>query len=187
MLLATFLVLALLMVPLAGGRLTRLANMPLERVWAIFASLAIQILIVSIVPGGSERLHEVAHLLSYGLAGYFLFANRRTPFLWLVALGGLSNLAAIVANGGVMPASRDALETAGLVTDVEQFTNSGVVADPNLLFLGDVFAVPAGSPLANVFSIGDVCMAVGVFLLIHAVTASRLAPGRAQQLGGSES
>lgn len=72
-----------------------------------------------------------------------------------------------------------------MVTDVEQFTNSGVVADPNLLFLGDVFAVPAGSPLANVFSIGDVCMALGVFLLIHAVTASRLAPGRAQQLGGS--
>ena len=97
----------------------------------------------------------------------------------------IANLAAIVANGGVMPASGDALEAAGLVTDVEQFTNSGVVADPNLLFLGDVFAVPAGSPLANVFSIGDVCMALGVFLLIHAVTASRLAPGRAQQLGGS--
>ena len=34
--------------------------------------------------------------------------------------------------------------------------NSGVLAAPRLAFLGDVFAIPAGWPLANVFSIGDV-------------------------------
>ncbi len=39
--------------------------------------------------------------------------NRHIPWLWLLGLGGLSNLAAIGANGGVMPASAVALGAAG--------------------------------------------------------------------------
>ena len=45
-----------------------------------------------------------------------LRASRRWP---LVALGAVSNLAAILANGGVMPASPDAVATAGLVDAAE--------------------------------------------------------------------
>ena len=174
MLLAASLALTLVTVPLAGGRLSRLAELRLRHGWAMFVALGAQVLIVSVVPEGPERLYEAIHLGSYLLAAYFFIVNRRIPFLWLLALGALFNFLAIAANGGVMPASRDALESAGLLTDVDHFTNSGVVEDPKLLFLGDVFAVPAPLPIANVFSIGDVCMALGAFLLVHAVTGSRL-------------
>ena len=45
-------------------------------------------------------------------------------------------------------------------------SNSVVVADPGLAFLTDIFALPAAFPLANVFSIGDVLIGVGVAVTI---------------------
>ena len=76
----------------------------------------------------------------------------------IVALGSISNLAAIIANGGFMPADAGALAIAGF-TDAGSHTNSVVLEHPALQPLTDIFAVPAGIPLANVYSIGDVLIA----------------------------
>ena len=88
------------------------------------------------------------------------------PGLWLVAIGGALNFAAIVANGGVMPASRDALVRAGIEPS-HGFANSAALAHPKLQLIGDVFAVPGPWPLGNVFSIGDLVLVAGLMLLIH--------------------
>ena len=48
----------------------------------------------------------------------------------------------------------------------DEFSNSAVVADPALAPLTDIFAIPAGLPLANVFSVGDVLIAVGIVATI---------------------
>src|SRR5437868_3243138 len=68
--------LSLLTVPLAGGRLSRVSDLRLRWTPVIFAALAIQVLIVSVAPGGDHWLHALLHLVSYGLAGAFLWANR---------------------------------------------------------------------------------------------------------------
>ncbi|MGO9207292.1 MAG: DUF5317 family protein, partial [Candidatus Limnocylindrales bacterium] len=52
------------------------------------------------------------------------------------------------------------------------YANSREIASPVLGPLGDVFALPAGVPLANVFSVGDVLIALGIVLVI--VAAMRL-------------
>jgi hypothetical protein len=98
--------------------------------------------------------------------------NLALPGLPLVALGALSNLAAIVANGGLMPADRGALRIAGFDGPGEH-TNSIVLADPALRPLTDIFALPAGIPFANVFSVGDVLIAVGIAWAIVAAMRSR--------------
>jgi hypothetical protein len=100
------------------------------------------------------------------MAGWFALANRHLPGLPLIAMGGALNLAAIVANGGVMPASAAALRLAGLPAEAG-FSNSAHVADANLAWLGDVFAIPSGWPFANVFSIGDVVVVIGLGYLTH--------------------
>jgi len=82
---------------------------------------------------------QVLELVSYMLAVIFLFANRRIPWLWLVGLGGLSNLVAIGANDGVMPASPVAVRAAGRVLPKGQFLNSAPLLHPRLAFLGDIF------------------------------------------------
>jgi hypothetical protein len=174
-----FLVL-LLTVPLAGGKLGRLSEVRVRWIGLAAAAFAIQVMLVTVVPDGDTVLHRILHLATYALAAACLLRNLfEVQFVWLLGVGGLLNLVAIAANGGVMPASRSALETAGLEAQSGDFANSDFVDDAHVAWLGDVFAVPAGWPGANVFSVGDVLMLVGVFLAIHAAAGSRPAgPGR---------
>ena len=173
MLLGVLFLLVVASVPLARGKLSALGDLRLRRPELAFAGIVLQVVIVSLLPSGSQVLHEGVHLLSYALLGACAWANRRLPGVWLVALGGLLNFVAIVANGGVMPADPD------LVVNAAQrgghgFVNSGVVAHARLSFLGDVFATPRSWPLANVYSVGDIVILLGVIVLLHRVSGSRL-------------
>jgi hypothetical protein len=180
--------LLLLTLPVAGGRLSRLEDMRIRWVWLVVVAFAIQVVLVTVVPAGDETLHRVAHVFTYGLAGACILRNLpELRFLWVVALGGLMNFIAIAANGGVMPASRGALQTAGLDVRSGEFANSDLVENANVAFLGDIFAIPAGWPGANVFSAGDALMMVGAFLVLHAATGSRLfASGRAPRRAATQ-
>ena len=184
MLVVAALVAALVTVPLAGGRLSALSELTLNRSWALVAALCLQVLVGYVAPGAPGASVAAAHVLSYVVAGYFIAANRHIPGWWLVGLGGLMNFAAIAANAGVMPASAAAAADAGLAEVPGRFANSAVVATPNLVWLGDVFAIPAGWPLANVFSAGDLCLAVGGALAVHGMCRSRLALTGAGDLSG---
>jgi hypothetical protein len=168
-----------LTVPLGGGRLGRLESVRIRWVPLAVAAFAVQVMLVTVVPDGDTDLHRILHLATYALAAACLLRNLDVRFVWLVGVGGLLNLVAIAANGGVMPASSGALDRAGLEAQSGDFANSDLVDDAHVAFLGDVFAVPAGWPGANVFSVGDVLMLMGVFLAVHAAAGSRLAgPGR---------
>ena len=170
--------LLLLTIPVAGGRLRRLEEVRLRWVWLPALAFAIQVVIVTVAPEGDTTLHRAAHLFTYALAGACVVRNLDLRFVWVVALGGLLNLIAIVANGGVMPASRGALQAAGLDVRSGEFTNSDFVEGANVAFLGDVFAIPSGWPGANVFSVGDALMLLGVLLVLHAAAGSRLVAAR---------
>jgi Family of unknown function (DUF5317) len=168
-------VLSALTVPLAGGRLGALAEVRLRRGWAIYVAIGLAVLAIEL-PGLPDRLRSLLLVAAYPVGAVFLAANWRVPGIPLAALGAALNLLAIAANGGVMPASPAALERAGMATDEPGFQNSTAVADPRLAFLGDVFALPASWPLSNVFSVGDVLIAVGLAWGLHRICGSRLAP-----------
>jgi hypothetical protein len=176
--LALAFLLLLLTVPAAGGRLSALDQVRLRWVWLVALAFAIQVLLVTVAPEGDETLHRIVHVMTYALAGACVVRNLDLRFMWVVALGGLLNFIAIAANGGVMPASRGALSTAGLDVQSGSFSNSDLVEGANVWFLGDVFAIPAGWPGANVFSVGDVLMLLGALLVLHAATGSRLFAAR---------
>jgi hypothetical protein len=183
--------LAALSVPVAGGSLLRLHSLRLRWPFAIAVSLWIQIMVITVLPSGlPAAASRGLHLVSYVLAAAFLAVNRRIPWLWLVSAGGLCNLVAIGANGGVMPASRAALATAGLLprasSGTPAFSNSAYRPGQHLRFLGDVFSVPRGWPMANVFSIGDVLIVVGAFLLLHSLCGSRVARAWRPRAGNAE-
>jgi uncharacterized protein DUF5317 len=165
-------------VPLAGGRVAALAELQFRAKGLLIGAIAAQVLIVSIFPDGSATFHNTVHIATYVVVAVFVAANRRIPWVWLVALGGALNFTAILANGGVMPASPRALQGAGLALDPEGFVNSGAVAHPHLQFLGDVFWVPSSFPITNVFSVGDILILVGALLAMHCICASRIAVRR---------
>jgi hypothetical protein len=181
MTLALAFLLLLVTVPVAGGRLGRLESLQIRGLWLAAAAFAVQVVLVTFVPEGDETLHRIAHLATYGLVGACILRNLDIRFMWLVAAGGLLNFVAIAANGGVMPASASALRAAGLDVRSGEFANSDLVHDAHFGFLGDVFAIPAGWPGANVFSVGDGLMVLGAFLVLHAATGSRLVAARETQ------
>lgn len=154
---------------LAGGRLDRLAEVRFAWGWLAIAGLLVQVVLFS---GAVDALvgDTVGAAIYVGSTAAVLVAvlrNLRLPGLVLVALGAAANLAAIVANGGQMPTTLAALAAAGL-DPRDGFSNSAVIEQPALAPLTDIFALPGWVPLANVFSIGDVLIGVGVAVVIAA-------------------
>jgi hypothetical protein len=182
MLIAVLALLAVALVPVTGGSLRALAELRFARAWTLPVALATQVLVISVWPSGPERLLQALHLGSYALAAWFLIANRRTTGLAVIAFGALLNVVVITANDGVMPASEAAFRTAG-IERTDEFENSAPTDDAHLAFLGDVFAVPEGWPLANVFSVGDVGIVVGAGVLV--VSAGRRRAPSPPELAGS--
>jgi Family of unknown function (DUF5317) len=156
---------------LLGGRLENMGGLSFRWVGVAIAGLVAQVVLFGPAAGtGLDAIGPVLYVASTVAVLAFVLANLQVRGMPLVALGAALNLVAILANGGTMPASRAALETAGLVT-TGGYTNSQALASPVLAPLGDVFALPAGVPLANVFSIGDVVIALGVLVVV--ITAMR--------------
>jgi MFS family permease len=175
------LVLGVVFALILGGRPSRLLDIDFRHGWTVFAALAVQIVLFS--PAGEylpPQLVEPVHLGSYGLLFIFAFANGRNLALLPIFLGMLCNAVAIIANGGRMPVSPSAADAAAL--DAANGGNTRLGAE-TLGFLGDVFALPANLPFANVFSVGDLLIGFGMIGLIVAVSTSEtgqrtLVPGR---------
>jgi hypothetical protein len=162
-------VLAVALGLLLGGRLGRLAELPLRAPWLFLAAVAIQIVAfpVTALPWRTHATFaSILWLVSYGLLLVAAFLNRRVVGVPIVAAGMLLNLAAILANGGTMPVRFEAMQDAGRLAVTQ--ANSTALADPNLPWLVDRWAAPDWIPLANVFSIGDVVIAAGAVVIVLA-------------------
>ena len=174
---------------LVGGRLDGLAAIRFRWAPVAFAGLAIQVVLFS--GPVAERIGDAGTPLYVGSTVLVLAAllrNLRLAGLPLVAVGAMSNLAAMVANGGSMPASADALATLGKSIR-DEYSNSVLLPDPALAPLTDIFAMPGFLPMANVFSIGDVLIGVGVAVAIAAAMrggASRNLPPKYPDPGTDE-
>jgi hypothetical protein len=179
------LLLVLMHVLLPGSDLRRLGRLRLRHTWLVWLALADQIVVISVLPD-LGALSEGAHLASYGLAALFVVLNNRSAGTLIVGIGGTCNLVAIVANGGVMPATAGALKVSGWRPTPGHFANSAVLPHPRLVPLGDVFSTPPWFPVHSVFSIGDVLIVLGVALFLHGVCrgADQGGPAIARPLAG---
>jgi hypothetical protein len=174
MILIVLAALALASVPLLGGDLRRFAHLELRWLWLAPLALAVQVLILNVLPGGSHAVHALVHVATYALLGAFIWVNRRLAGAPLLALGCASNLVAILGNGGVMPQAAAAHRLSGVAVR-NGFNNSAVLAHPHLLFLGDIIPAPAPFGLSNVLSIGDCLLFAGLVVALHTVSGSRIA------------
>ncbi len=177
-------VLGLLIGLLRGGSLQRLDDYPLRGLWLVLLALVVQLLIFPLFteePVISSATNYL-HFLSYALLGAFVLANLRIWQVALMGLGGLANVAAIVANGGYMPASVSSLQRAGQSAVAENLLNYetyGNVIEMSsstyLNFFGDWLYFPDWLPLSTAFSPGDVLIGFGLiaFLGIGMVSDKR--------------
>jgi Family of unknown function (DUF5317) len=156
-----------------GGNLDGLTDIRFRWPHLALGGLAAQLLLFStpltLLVGDNGALVYVA---SSAAVFAVVVRNWRLAGLPIVALGAASNLAAILANGGWMPAGRDALLSLGKTIGPE-YSNSREFTAPALPFLTDVLALPRWVPFANVFSVGDVLIGLGIFVAIVAAMRRR--------------
>lgn len=158
-----------------GGRLDRIADMRLRAPWLFYVAIGLQLLAFPSLFMPWQASQGIATALSIGsyvcLLAVFVL-NRRLTGMPIAGAGMLLNLAAILSNGGHMPALPGAMRHAGLsYTGVHN--NSVAEAHPNLVWFVDRWAAPSWIPAGNVFSIGDVLIAVGAVVLITAAMGAR--------------
>jgi hypothetical protein len=175
---------------LGGGNLGRLEQVSIR--WAPMAMVGLLAQLVLFLGPVAEQVGELGmpiYVISTAAVLVVVVRNARLAGLPLVAAGAAANLAAIVANGGYMPASAGALAVLGKSVG-EAYSNSTVATSPALLPLTDLFALPRWLPFANVFSIGDVLICLGLALAVASLmrgVASGNLPRRYSQPGTSGS
>jgi Family of unknown function (DUF5317) len=161
---------------LLGGHLGQLADLQLRGVPLFALAIGCQLVIfpTGILPWSlPDALVTALSLATYAILTVVAILNRRVRGFPIAGLGMACNLIAIVANGGHMPALPEAMRAAGLdYTGVHN--NSVASASPHVSWLVDRWGAPGWLPLANVYSVGDVLLAVGVVLILSAAMGARV-------------
>jgi len=164
-----------------GGRLERLAYLPIRLAW--LAALAWLVQVVLFVSPLADALDDWAapiHLASIVLLAVVIFANRSLPGVMLLGLGLLLNATVYALNGGFMPVSEAALVASGNSASLAAMAGGAgfqktFLEQPStpLWFLGDVLPMPVAG---KIYSIGDVVAVLGIFVLIEGGMLSTLEP-----------
>jgi hypothetical protein len=158
-----------------GGRLKFMLQRPLKHVWLATSGLLIQIIIFSnfFTSRYDDAVSVILHGISYLLIISFVFINRKIPGILLIGIGIILNATVIFLNGGYMPASLESVEKTSIGRQFEILSqgsttnNSQAITEDTVLpWLADIFYIPSWMPFSNVFSIGDVLIAIGVCIYI---------------------
>lgn len=147
---------------IGGGRVSGLGEFRVR--WAPLAVIGLLVQVVLFFGPIAERVGDLGTAIYVGSTALVLVVvlrNVRVGGLALVAVGAISNLVAIVANGGSMPASPAALAVLDKGVNAG-YSNSVVMTEPALWALTDIFALPHPFPFANVFSVGDILIGIGI-------------------------
>jgi len=192
---SSLIILSILIASIRGGKISRFADAEFKRIGWIILSFAIRFGL-SWAAGKMEiprAAAAVIHLSAYVMVIAAVFANLRLKGMWLIGAGTALNMLVIAANGGRMPIGMDGLRRAGLdvlpsfqpVASGASYTHELVDASTRVAFLGDVLCIPRPLWPPTVFSVGDILVMIGAFLLVQSVmvpprtpASRRTRPGR---------
>lgn len=170
-----FLIPVIIIAFLKKGSLRRLSETEIRKQWMIISGLLLQLIVMFLYHRVSliNRSFAFWVVVSYLMLIYGCWCNRHIPGIKLFILGTLLNFLVIIANGGRMPVSLDALEWAGLSSYipvvVEGVTKHQPLTESTLLpYLADV--IPLRPPFvfsSMVVSFGDIAVTLGVSWFIY--------------------
>ncbi len=174
---AIIVVFAVLIGLLRGGKLGRLLALPLQRLEWIFIALFLQYAVSFSAAFNLPFLERYANYIlgaSYLILLIGIWFNRNLPAIRVIAIGVLLNSVVIIANGGRMPVSAEALTKAGLEYSIPLLEQGNYLKHTLLTsktafpFLADVIPLPPPYyPGGKVISFGDIVLNLGIFTLVQ--------------------
>lgn len=170
---------SLLLALARGGKWSNLSSFRFEKPWLVLAAIGMQAAIFNpvwdkYISAGS--MTRWLYIFSILVLIIFVIFNRDIYGLCVLGTGVLLNSAAIIANNGYMPSSMTALksilppERIDLLYSGSASYNVVLITEhTRLKFLCDIFYIPN----INVYSAGDILIAVGAFITIQQIMLNR--------------
>lgn len=159
-----------------GGSFSNIKDAQLEKWYFFVSAFAVEFSAIFMASRNVSFFREnilYIHALSYILLFIGIYHNRSQTAFRIIFVGVFLNFVVIMANGGQMPVSGEAMVSIGLVDNMLSIKNGEVITHTlindrtALRFLGDIFVLPKPYPRPKIFSIGDIIMALGIFVYIQ--------------------
>ena len=152
---------------LTGGRIGNLARLRFRWPWVIIGVLLIRVAVV-LPPLNRFEASRYAYALALAaIVAWSLWHVKRLMGVWLVSLGASLNLLVIMANGARMPVAPEFAATLVRHDHIGQYTIMS--SSTNLNLLGDWISL---YPSPEVYSVGDVLVALGLAIVLFVATAT---------------
>ncbi|WP_026478984.1 DUF5317 domain-containing protein [Alkaliphilus transvaalensis] len=178
------LLLGIIIGKIRGGQIKRLGYLTLRFPFMVVLSFLIMLTTSIMISLGHETFIQfkmLLYIIAYCLLFFVLFLNLHNRSLWFILIGAILNFAAIVLNQGRMPIDLILLEEAGFL-NMLQSINIGALpnyipmaeAEAITTYLGKRFVTPSIYPLKQIFSVGDIFIALGLTIYVQAIMQSKL-------------
>lgn len=173
------LILGIIIGKIRGGKIEHLGKFMFRSSFLLVFALILQIgtsILISIGNEGAIDNRMILYIISYIMLFIVLFLNSGRKSVWVILIGTVANFLALVLNKGSMPIDIALLEKMGFENMLQSF-NIGML--PNYIslneaysftvHLGKKFATPAGYPLKQIFSIGDIFVSLGLLIFTQSI------------------
>jgi len=150
------------------GKLKNIDIMSIEAIHLVLTAFLVKFIIVMSIQHGlitRGTLTYILYSIQYSLLLIFVIINRKNKYILIMGIGFLINALPIFINGGAMPVSASAALSVGLTKPIcMEGLYRAIDGTTKFNFLGDIIPYKLGR--AYVISIGDIVLAVGLFLFI---------------------
>ncbi|MGF7059811.1 DUF5317 domain-containing protein [Brassicibacter mesophilus] len=161
-----------------GGKLSRFSHIRFTKVWTFILAVILQVGIILFGLSGNHivlKYIKEIYIASYVLLFIGILLNINYRSLWVVIIGTLANLFVFFTNGGKTPISVESLKLIGF-SDLATMVEGGKVTlytplaeSTKYAFLGDIITVPQPYPYPQILSVGDIIIALGLFLFVQSI------------------
>lgn len=166
-----------------GGSFSNIKDANLEKWYLFVSAFLVEFAAVYLASKGivffSDNIIFI-HGLSYMLLFTGIYFNRSSLAFRIVFVGVLLNFIVIMANGGQMPVSGEAMVGIGLIDNMADIRDGKIIthtlinSNTALKYLGDILVLGKPYPRPKIFSIGDVIMAFGIFIYIQEIMKKKI-------------
>lgn len=163
---------------LRGGSFSNMKDATLDKWYFFVLGFMVEFSAVYMASKGVGFFRDnilMVHFLSYFLLFVGIYFNRSSLAFRVVFIGVFLNFLVIMANGGQMPVSGDAMVGIGLMDNMINIRDGKIIthmlmdSQTKFRYLGDILILPEPYPRPKIFSIGDIFMALGIFIYVQEI------------------
>lgn len=173
-----FLIGSIIIGTIRGGKAVRLLHKSFNKISVLILALLIHISFFHFAFRGYSIVLDntsTLYFLSYGFLILSIIINYRFRESWVIFIGSIMNITCFFANGSGTVVSVNGLKYIGLSDTANLIAEKGIALFKPLTeltqfnFLARFIAIPKPYPYPQLFSIGDLLISIGIFLLIQRI------------------